>query len=142
LLVKELVAAPEAPVQFIFMYEPIARLLLDHAAKIGEPAAVIAKARLALKQPGDSARHDDHMHVRVYCATADRRYGCVDLGPMELLAEHDADAAREPMAALPAAFAQVGERGGLAPFAGIAQRLHARGEAPSATGPGGLPGGH
>ena len=29
LLVKELVAAPEAPVQFIFMYEPIAQLLLD-----------------------------------------------------------------------------------------------------------------
>ena len=91
LLVKELVAAPEAPVQFIFMYEPIARLLLDHAAQIGEPPAVIAKARLALKQPGDSARHDDHMHVRVYCSKSDREFGCVDMGPMELLAEREAE---------------------------------------------------
>jgi len=91
LLVKELVAAPEAPVQFIFMYEPIARLLLEHAAQIGEPPAVIAKARLALKQPGDSARHDDHMHVRVYCSKGDREFGCVDMGPMELLAEREAE---------------------------------------------------
>lgn len=91
LLVKELVAAPEAPVQFIFMYEPIAQLLLEHATQIGEPAAVIAKVRLALKQPGDSARHDDHMHVRVYCSKADREFGCTDMGPMELLAERDAE---------------------------------------------------
>jgi penicillin-insensitive murein DD-endopeptidase len=91
LLVKELVVAPEAPVQFIFIYEPIAQLLLDHAKKIGEPEALIARARKTLRQPGDSARHDDHMHVRVYCSRADRAYGCVDIGPMELLAEHEAD---------------------------------------------------
>jgi penicillin-insensitive murein endopeptidase len=91
LLVKELVVAPEAPVQFIFMYEPIAVLLLDHAKQIGEPEALIARARKTLRQPGDSARHDDHLHVRVYCSRADRTYGCVDIGPMELLAEHEAD---------------------------------------------------
>ena len=91
LLVKELVVAPEAPVQYIFMYEPIAQLLLEHAAKIGEPEALIARARKTLRQPGDSARHDDHMHVRVYCARGDRAYGCVDIGPMELLAEHEAE---------------------------------------------------
>jgi len=91
LLVKELVVAPEAPVQFIFMYEPIAVLLLDHAKKIGESEALIARARKTLRQPGDSARHDDHMHVRVYCSRADRSYGCVDIGPMELLAEHEAE---------------------------------------------------
>ena len=86
MLVKELVEAPEAPVQYIFMYEPIAELLLDHAKQIGEPTEVILKARLALRQPGDSARHDDHLHVRVYCSAADRTYGCVDVGPMQLLA--------------------------------------------------------
>lgn len=86
LLVKELVSAPEAPVQFIFMYEPLAQMLIDHAKQIGEPQEVIIKARLALKQPGDSARHDDHLHVRVYCSAADREYGCQDMGPMELLA--------------------------------------------------------
>ncbi len=91
LTVKELVSAPEATVQFIFMYEPIARLLLEHAAQIGEPPQVIAKARLALRQPGDSARHDDHMHVRIYCANADREFGCVDFGPMELYVEREAE---------------------------------------------------
>jgi penicillin-insensitive murein endopeptidase len=91
LLVKELVAAPEAPVQWIFMYEPIAQLLIDHAKQIGEPMAVITRARRALKQPGDSARHDDHMHVRIYCSHADRAYGCVDLGPMELLVQREAE---------------------------------------------------
>lgn len=90
-LVKELVTAPEAPVQWVFMYEPIARRLIEHAQRIGEPEPLIARARKTLKQPGDSARHDDHLHVRVYCSAADKAYGCVDMGPMELLAEHQAE---------------------------------------------------
>jgi penicillin-insensitive murein endopeptidase len=91
LLVKDLTTAPEATVQYIFMYEPIAELLIEHAKKIGEPPDVIAKVRRALKQPGDSARHDDHLHVRVYCAPSDREYGCQDMGPLELLAEREAE---------------------------------------------------
>lgn len=91
MLVKELVTAPEAPVQWVFMYEPIARRLIEQAQRIGEPEALIARARKTLKQPGDSARHDDHLHVRVYCSAADKAYGCVDMGPMELLAEHEAE---------------------------------------------------
>jgi len=90
LLVKEIVTAPEAPVQWIFMYEPIAAKLIEYAQKIGEPEELIARARRTLKQPGDSARHDDHLHVRVYCSVADRAYGCVDIGPMELLADREA----------------------------------------------------
>ena len=84
LIVRELVTAPEAPVQWIFMYEPIARLILDRAAELKEPDALIARARETLKQPGDSARHDDHFHVRVYCSLRDA--SCVDIGPMERLA--------------------------------------------------------
>ncbi|MGE5186346.1 MAG: penicillin-insensitive murein endopeptidase [Acidobacteriota bacterium] len=91
LLVKELVSAPEAPVQYIFMYEPLAQMLIDHAKQIGEPMAVIIRARRALRQPGDSARHDDHMHVRVYCSADDRAYGCMDIGPMDLLAQWQAE---------------------------------------------------
>jgi penicillin-insensitive murein endopeptidase len=90
-LVKNFATAPEATVQFIFMYEPIAQLLIDHAKKIGEPPAVIAKVRRALRQPGDSARHDDHLHVRIYCAPSDRDYGCQHIGPLELLAEREAE---------------------------------------------------
>jgi hypothetical protein len=98
LLVREIITAPEAPVQWVFMYEPIARQLIEHAQRIGEPEAVIARARRTVRQPGDSARHDDHMHVRLYCSTADRAYGCVDLGPMEMLAERQAEPS--PSAAL------------------------------------------
>jgi penicillin-insensitive murein endopeptidase len=101
LLIKELITAPEAPVQWIFIYEPLARRLLDHAARIGEPEALVARARKTLRQPGDSARHDDHMHVRVYCSPADRAYGCTDIGPMELLAERQAEPS--PVSALMAA---------------------------------------
>ncbi|HWU86718.1 MAG TPA: penicillin-insensitive murein endopeptidase [Kofleriaceae bacterium] len=111
LLVKELVTAPEAPVQWVFMYEPIAARLIAHAEEAGEPEAVIARVRQALKQPGDSARHDDHLHVRVYCSKTDRAYGCVDAGPMELLAEHEAEL--QAADAIAATFA--GTAGGTAP---------------------------
>jgi penicillin-insensitive murein DD-endopeptidase len=103
-LVKELITAPEAPVQWIFMYEPIAQRLLAHAQQLGEPEALLARARATLRQPGDSARHDDHLHVRVYCSIADQRYGCVDIGPMELLAERAAEPS--PMAVLVAALSR------------------------------------
>jgi hypothetical protein len=93
-LVKDLVTAPEARVQWVFMYEPIVQLLLAHAVAAGEPEALIARARKALKQPGDSARHDDHMHVRIYCSDRDRMFGCTDIGPMELYAEYQAEAER------------------------------------------------
>ncbi len=103
LLVKALVTAPEARVQWVFMFEPIAAKLVEHATKIGEPEALVARARKTLKQPGDSARHDDHLHVRVYCSDRDRTYGCVDIGPMELYAERAAEEARD--GALPAVVA-------------------------------------
>ncbi len=90
-LVRELLTAPEAPVQWIFMYQPIANALIEHAVTIGEPEPLIERARKACKQPGDSAPHHDHMHVRVYCSHQDRAFGCVDIGPMELLAEREAD---------------------------------------------------
>jgi penicillin-insensitive murein endopeptidase len=86
-LVKELVTAHEASVQWVFMYEPIAQRLLEHAIATNEPEAILVRARKAMRQPGDSARHDDHMHVRVYCTDPDARYGCVDTGPMDLAAE-------------------------------------------------------
>lgn len=94
-LVRELLTAPEAPVQWVFMYQPIANALVEHAVKIGEPEALVERARKACKQPGDSAPHNDHMHVRVYCSFADRAYGCYDIGPMELLAEREADFAAQ-----------------------------------------------
>ncbi len=117
LLVKALVTAPEARVQWVFMFEPIAAKLIEHATQIGEPEALIARARKTLKQPGDSARHDDHLHVRVYCSDRDKQFGCIDIGPMELYAERAAeDAART--SELPAVIAMLagdGARAGAGP---------------------------
>jgi penicillin-insensitive murein endopeptidase len=96
--VKELLTAPEAPVQWVFMYQPIANAVIEHAIKIGEPDVLVERARRACKQPGDSAPHNDHMHVRVYCAPSDRPFGCVDIGPMEMLAEREADFAMQQAA--------------------------------------------
>ncbi|MGE0402985.1 MAG: hypothetical protein AB7T06_40135, partial [Kofleriaceae bacterium] len=86
-LVRSLITAREAYVQWVFMYQPIANKLLEHAMAKGESDFVIARAQLVMKQPGDSARHDDHIHVRVYCSDRDRAYGCVDIGPMQPLFE-------------------------------------------------------
>jgi penicillin-insensitive murein endopeptidase len=133
LLVKELITAPEAPVQWVFMYAPLARKLVEHAEQIGEPEALIARARMVVRQPSDSARHDDHMHVRVYCSAADKAYGCVDIGPMDALAEREAEPS--PLSELAAALAAIApvhvapppERAtGMAPSAGPASSSGAR----------------
>jgi penicillin-insensitive murein endopeptidase len=99
LLVKDLLTAQEAYVQFIFVYRPIAEALIEHATKAKESDVILARAVKALKQPGDSAPHNDHMHVRIYCAPSDRRFGCQDIGPMELLAEREIEA-RETVEAI------------------------------------------
>jgi penicillin-insensitive murein DD-endopeptidase len=90
-LVRELLTAEEANVQYIFMYQPIAQKIIEHAQSLNEDPVIIARAIRACRQPGDSAPHNDHMHVRVYCAAEDRPFGCVDIGPLELLAEREAE---------------------------------------------------
>jgi penicillin-insensitive murein endopeptidase len=90
-LVKELLTAEEAMVQYIFMYQPIAEALIVHARAKNEDPVLIMRAMRACKQPGDSAPHNDHMHVRIYCADTDRQFGCVDIGALELLAERQAE---------------------------------------------------
>jgi penicillin-insensitive murein endopeptidase len=79
-LVRALAEHVGAELQFLLLYEPLTQLLLDHARAAGEPVAVIERARALLRQPGDSAVHDDHLHVRLLCSAADRAYGCEDYG--------------------------------------------------------------
>ena len=82
ILVRTLMENPIAEVQQIFIYQPLAQLLVDHARARGEPEAVIAQASVLLRQPVDSAPHDDHMHVRIYCERTDRDAGCRDRGAL------------------------------------------------------------
>jgi penicillin-insensitive murein endopeptidase len=80
--VRALLSDPESEVQWIFIHRALAAALLQEATKEGEDPALVARASFIMKQPSDAEVHDDHMHVRLYCAPADRRLGCVDKGPV------------------------------------------------------------
>lgn len=81
-LVHALLTSPIAEVQYIFIQDDLRQLLLEYAGMSGVKHSVIARAAHVLMQPGDSAPHDDHMHVRIYCPKSDLRFGCVDFGKM------------------------------------------------------------
>lgn len=81
-LVRAAIENPVARVQFIFIYDPLRQMLLDYAREKGESADLIAQASHILRQPGGAAPHDDHFHMRIYCAGSDRVQGCEDTGPL------------------------------------------------------------
>lgn len=77
-LVKAYVLDPKVSVQWIFMDRSIARLLLRYARRRKEPAYIIERAAAVLHH---TRAHNDHFHLRVFCAPSDRAHGCVDIGP-------------------------------------------------------------
>ncbi len=81
-LVRALLEDPEAEAQYLFCHERIRQQLLAHARAIGEDDGLVLRAEALLRQPSDSAVHDDHLHLRIHCADDDRAYGCLDRGPM------------------------------------------------------------
>jgi penicillin-insensitive murein endopeptidase len=80
--VRALLGDPEVEVQWIFMQRNLAGALLREATAAGDDPALLARAAFVIHEPSDSEPHDDHMHVRLYCAPADRRLGCADRGPL------------------------------------------------------------
>ncbi len=81
-LVRALLEDPYAEVQYLFCHEKIRQQLLAWARSVGEDEALVERAEALLRQPSDSAVHDDHLHLRIHCAADDRAYGCADRGPM------------------------------------------------------------
>lgn len=81
-LVKALLEDPAVDVQYLFIADHLESLLVAHAAATGEPEDLIRRAEAVLHQPGDSAPHDDHLHVRIYCPATDRVVGCRERGPV------------------------------------------------------------
>ncbi len=79
-LVRALLSDPEIEVQYLFINRQLKERLLAHAASIGESPELVDRAVELLRQPGDSLPHDDHLHLRIYCAADDRPYGCTDRG--------------------------------------------------------------
>jgi penicillin-insensitive murein endopeptidase len=84
-VVRALLSDSSIEVQWVFIYRPLAELLLREAEFEQEDPALVARAREILHQPTDSRPHDDHMHVRVYCPPESRYVGCVDKGPRRWL---------------------------------------------------------
>lgn len=80
-LVAELLSEAGVEVQWIFIHQPLAELLLQEAVQERADPALVARAREVLHQPTDAPPHDDHMHVRVFCPVQSRGFGCVDKGP-------------------------------------------------------------
>lgn len=69
-------------VQWVFVSNGLKTRLLRHARRKKRPTWLIEYARTVMRQPGDSALHDDHFHIRIYCTRTDRFHGCVDTGPV------------------------------------------------------------
>jgi penicillin-insensitive murein endopeptidase len=81
-LVRALLQEPAVEIQYLFCNQRLRQAMLEHAREIGEDDDLIEQAENLLRQPGDSLPHDDHLHVRIYCASSDRPLGCQDQGPV------------------------------------------------------------
>ena len=69
-LVAALLADRRVNVQFIFVAEHLQWLLLEEAARQRAPYELIQRARAALREPEEHA-HDNHFHIRIFCARND-----------------------------------------------------------------------
>ncbi len=79
-LVDALINNPIVDIQYIFIHDGLRQGLLEYATEHDVAEELILRASHILRQPSDSAPHNDHMHVRVYCAGDDLRYGCENFG--------------------------------------------------------------
>jgi penicillin-insensitive murein endopeptidase len=97
---EALVTDEHARINRIFVVEHVRTMLLAHAKKIRAPKAARERFGHLTCQPGFP--HDDHAHIRFYCAPDDIRGGCLDTKP--IFPWHEkvlADAGVEPQLAGP-----------------------------------------
>jgi penicillin-insensitive murein endopeptidase len=80
-LVKALVTSPQANVQWLFFARWLEAQVIEYARARGEDPELVWYAENVLLQPGDSAAHDDHLHLRVACTPDEAVAGCLGGGP-------------------------------------------------------------
>jgi penicillin-insensitive murein endopeptidase len=80
-LIKELMVSDEIGVQFLFVSTDVEALLIDYAIAKGEDPILVWRAATVMLQPGDSAPHDDHLHLRIACSPEEMIQGCEGGGP-------------------------------------------------------------
>jgi penicillin-insensitive murein endopeptidase len=81
LLIKALLTAPEANVQWMFISAPLEALITEYARARGEDLDLVWHAENVMLQPKDSLPHDDHMHLRTACTPEESVVGCEGGGP-------------------------------------------------------------
>ncbi len=79
LFLEALVEDPDARIQRILIAEHLRTLLLTHAREKGAAAATLQRFEAMTCQP--SYPHDDHLHLRFFCAPDDILEGCRDSPP-------------------------------------------------------------
>ena len=80
-LVKACLTSSRASVQRLYVSHELEALMIDYARARGEDAALVWHAEMVLTEPGDSAPHDDHFHLRVACTRQQAIGGCDGGGP-------------------------------------------------------------
>ncbi len=80
LFLRALIEDEEAQLQQIFVAEHLRALLLRHARSNDEPSTIVTRFAAMSCQP--SYPHDDHFHIRFYCAPDDISKGCRDSAPL------------------------------------------------------------
>jgi penicillin-insensitive murein endopeptidase len=80
-LVAKLVTDGDARVQYIFVSAPIKRRLLAWGRRHRARSVIMDRLEKVLVQPSGRHPHDNHFHIRIYCAPADRP-ACRDEGPL------------------------------------------------------------
>lgn len=79
-LVEGLIESDAAHIQYIFVSNPLRRMLLEEGRRQNASAQTLRIARSVLVQPGDALPHDDHFHLRLHCSALDKASGCVERG--------------------------------------------------------------
>ncbi|MFW5966818.1 MAG: HEAT repeat domain-containing protein [Persicimonas sp.] len=88
-------ADDEQRLQYIFISDPLRRLLLREAARSGASRSTIVRARELMRQPGGALPHANHFHIRIHCSETDVRAGCKNQGRRSSGFVDHADARRD-----------------------------------------------
>jgi penicillin-insensitive murein DD-endopeptidase len=81
-LVRAILENPVAEVAYIFVADDLKQRIIDTALAQRAPPELVAAAASLLQQPSGVLPHDDHMHVRLYCAPTDLPLGCQEIGSL------------------------------------------------------------
>ena len=89
LLVKSLIEDPDARVEWIFVSDVVAAMLIEWALARGDSAATVERAREVMLEPHPGGVHDDHIHVRAACSPGEIASGCIPTGPRRTWLRYD-----------------------------------------------------